>query len=212
MSSEKIARLLTDFDQKEPQKGASRVVPFDHTRHSAAKSAPPAPKPSVPLDDPYQRGKLEGYAAALTEYDQKLADERSKFDSQLVEERKKWLDETAGKVAEGIKEVGNQLEAKVAQVVGRILEPLVTNVVQKQAVATFVEQLSSITSDSRRPTLRISGPAELLDAVRGKIGVRAMSMEFRTAQTADISVIVDDVVLETQVKLWTERLKYAVTT
>ncbi|MCK9908094.1 hypothetical protein MXD81_03060 [Microbacteriaceae bacterium K1510] len=211
MSSEKIARLLTDFDQKEPQKGSSRVVPFDHTRHSAGKAAPP-PKPAAPQDDPYQRGKLEGYAAVLTEYDQKLAEQRGKFDAQLVEERQKWLDETAGKVAEGVKDVGNQLEAKIAQVVGRILEPLVTNVVQKQAVATFVEQLASITSDSRRPTLRISGPAELLDAVRSKIGVRAMAMEFRTAQTGDISVIVDDAVLETQVKLWTERLKYAVTT
>jgi len=210
MSSEKIARLLTDFDQKEPQKGASRVVPFDHTRHSAAKSAPP--KPAAPQDDPYQRGKLEGYAAALTEYEQKLADERSKFGVELADARQKWLNETADKIADGVKDVGNQLEAKIAQVVGRILEPLITNVVQKQAVATFVEQLSSITSDSRRPTLRISGPAELLDAVRSKIGVRAMAMEFRTAQTADVSVVVDQAVLETQVKLWAERLKYAVST
>lgn len=210
MSSEKIARLLTDFDQKEPQKGASRVVPFDHTRHSAAKSAPA--KPAAPQDDPYQRGKLEGYAAALTEYEQKLADERSKFGAELADARQKWLDETAGKIADGVKDVGNQLEAKIAQVVGRILEPLITNVVQKQAVATFVEQLSSITSDSRRPTLRISGPAELLDAVRSKIGVRAMAMEFRTTQTADVSVVVDQAVLETQVKLWAERLKYAVST
>lgn len=209
MSSEKIARLLTDFDQ--PQKGASRVVPFDHTRHSAAKAAPP-PKPSVPQDDPYQRGRMEGYAAALAEYEQNLADERSKFGIQLAEERQKWLDETADKIADGVKDVGDQLEAKIAQVVGRILEPLITNVVQKQAVATFVEQLSSITSDSRRPTLRISGPAELLDAVRSKIGVRAMAMEFRTTQTADVSVIVDQAVLETQVKLWADRLKYAVTT
>ena len=210
MSSEKIARLLTDFDQREPQKGASRVVPFDHTRHSAAKAAPP-PKPAPPQEDPYQRGRLEGYAAALTEYEQKLADERSKFGAQLAEERQKWLDETAAKIADGIKDAGSQLESKIAQVVGRILEPLITNVVQKQAVATFVEQLASITSDSRRPTLRISGPAELLDAVRGKIGVRAMAMEFRTAQTADVSVVVDQVVLETQVRLWAERLKYAVT-
>ena len=31
MSSEKVARLLTDFDLPDQQKGRSRVVPFDHT-------------------------------------------------------------------------------------------------------------------------------------------------------------------------------------
>lgn len=210
MSSEKIARLLTDFDRKEQQqKGSSRVVPFDHTRHSTTKVPP---KPAAPQDDHYQRGKVDGYAAALVEYEQKLVDERSKLTVQMAEERDRLLDETAGKIANGIAEIGTQLEVKIAQVVGRMLEPLVSNVVQKQAVATFVEQLSSITSDSRRPTLRISGPSDLLEAVRSKLGVRSIAIEFRTTQAADISVVVDQVVLETQVKLWTERLKYAVTT
>jgi hypothetical protein len=210
MSSEKIARLLTDFDQKDPQKGSSRVVPFDYTRHSAAKAAPP-PKPAPPQDDPYQRGKLEGYAAAIAEYEQKLADERSRSADQLAQERQKWLDETAGKIVDGVKDVGNQLEAKIAQVVGRMLEPIVTNVVQKQAVATFVEQISSLPTDGRRPAMRISGPADLLDSVRNKLGVKAMAVEFRATQAAEVSVAVDDMVLETQIKLWAERLKYVVT-
>lgn len=210
MSTEKIARLLTDFDRREQQSGPSRVVPFDHTRHSATK-APPKPA-AHREDDPYQRGKVEGHAAALAEYEQKLVDERYRLNAQLTEERDRLLDETAGKIATGIAEIGNQLEAKIAQVVARVLEPLVVNVMQKQAIATFVEQLSSVTSDSRRPTLRISGPSDLLEAVRAKLGVRSISIEFRTTQAADISIIADQVVLETQIKLWAERLKYAVAT
>jgi hypothetical protein len=86
----------------------------------------------------------------------------------------------------------------------------VSSAVQKQAVANFVEQLASIASDSRRPVLRITGPSELLDLVRGKLGVRAIAVELRVADVAEVSVIVDQIVLESQVKLWTERLKFAV--
>ena len=50
-----------------------------------------------------------------------------------------------------IAEIGNQLEPKIAGVTARILEPLISSAVQKQAAASFVEQLSSVTSDSRRP-------------------------------------------------------------
>ena len=39
MSSEKVARLLADFDRQEPQKARSRVVPFDHAQHSSCESA-----------------------------------------------------------------------------------------------------------------------------------------------------------------------------
>ena len=80
MSSEKVARLLTDFDLPDQQKGRSRVVPFDYTQHSNAK---PQPKPQVPPaqreDDAYQRGRTEGYAAAAAEYEQKLNGESQKL-------------------------------------------------------------------------------------------------------------------------------------
>jgi len=38
MSSEKVARLLADFDRPELQKGRSRVVPFDHVQHSSPRA------------------------------------------------------------------------------------------------------------------------------------------------------------------------------
>jgi len=40
--------------------------------------------------------------------------------------------------------------------------------------------------------------------------VRAIAVELRVAPVAEVSVIVDQVFLETQVKLWAERLKFAV--
>jgi hypothetical protein len=210
MSAEKVARLLTDFDRQEPPKGRSRVVPFDHGLHSSAKVQQPKPAAVPPVDDAYQRGMYEGYAAALAEYEQRLSDEKNKFSAELGEMRQNLLNETATKLASDIVEAGNQLEAKIAGVTARILEPLISGVMQKQAIATFVEKLSSLAADSRRPALRISGPSDLIELVRSKLGVRSIAVELRTELVTEVSVIVDQVVLESQVKVWADRLKFAI--
>ena len=214
MSAEKVARLLTDFDRLDTAKGRSRVVPFDHALHSNTKAPPPkpvpAPPPPPPEDDAYERGVSYGYAAARAEYDQKLNDETSRFNARLGEERHDLLNETAARIAGDIAEVGNQLEAKIAGVTARILEPFISSAVQKQAVASFVEKLSSLTADSRRPGIRVTGPSELIELIRTKLGVRAIAVELRAGPVAEVSVVVDEVVLETQMKVWADRLKFTV--
>jgi hypothetical protein len=199
MSAEKVARLLTDFDRLDTAKGRSRVVPFDHALHSNPKAPPKpvVPAPPPPEDDAYERGVSCGYAAARAEYEQKLNDETSRFNARLGEERHDLLNETAARIAGDIAEVGNQLEAKIAGVTARILEPFISSAVQKQA-------------DSRRPGIRVTGPSELIELVRTKLGVRAIAVELRAGPVAEVSVVVDDVVLETQMKVWADRLKFTV--
>uniref|UniRef100_Q07SG5 Uncharacterized protein n=1 Tax=Rhodopseudomonas palustris (strain BisA53) TaxID=316055 RepID=Q07SG5_RHOP5 len=212
MSADKVARLLADFDRPDLSKGRGRVVPFDYALHSGAKASPkPLPvQEAPPEDDAYQRGMAEGYAAALAEYELKLNDAKNAFNTQLEEQRNDLLNDSAAGIANAVLEVGSQLEARIAGVTARILEPLISNAVQRQAVAGFIEKLSTVASDGRRPALRIKGPAELLDLVKSKLGARSITMEFRAEPVAEVSVAVDEIVLETQVKIWADRLKLAV--
>lgn len=229
MSAEQVARLIADFDRPEPPKTRSRVVPFDHLHHSSvqpqhqpllqkAKQQPSfQPQPqmhSKPLpvqeDDGYERGRAEGYASALAEFERRLEQEKQALAAQAAEERQQLLNETAAKLAGDIVEMGDQLQGRIAGVAARLLEPLISNAVQKQAVTAFIEHLSSITTDSRRPVLRITGPSELLELIRSKLGVRAIASELRAGPEAEASIVVDQIVLETQLKVWTERLKMAV--
>jgi flagellar biosynthesis/type III secretory pathway protein FliH len=229
MSAEQVARLIADFDRPEPPKTRSRVVPFDHLHHSSvqpqhqpllqkAKQQPsfqpqpqmqPKPLP-VQEDDGYERGRAEGYASALAEFEQRMEQEKQALAVQAAEERQQLLNETAAKLAADIAEMGDQLQERIAGVAARLLEPLISNVVQKQAVTAFIEHLSSITTDSRRPVLRITGPSDLLELIRSKLGVRAIASELRAGPETEASIIVDQIVLETQLKIWTERLKMAV--
>ena len=229
MSAEQVARLIADFDRPEPPKTRSRVVPFDHLHHSSvqpqhqpllqkAKQQPsfqpqPQMQPKSPLvqeDDGYERGRAEGYASALAEFERRMEQEKQALATQAAEERQQLLNETAAKLAGDIAEMGDQLQGRIAGVAARLLEPLISNAVQKQAVTAFIEHLSSITTDSRRPVLRITGPSDLLELIRSKLGVRAIASELRAGPETEASIVVDQIVLETQLKIWTERLKMAV--
>jgi hypothetical protein len=239
MSAEKVARLIADFDRPDTVKPGSRVVPFDHLHHSAVRPqhqplAEKQPQPSqlqpliqkppraaqlqplvdkppvVPEDDGYERGLAEGYDRAKAEFEQKLAREQQVFAERAADERQKLLNETAVKIAADVTEVGNELQNKIAGVAARILEPMILNIAQKQAVANFIDHLSSITTDVRRPVLRLTGPAELLDLIRTKLGVRAIAIELRPGPEVEASITVDQVVLETQLQAWTDRLKMAI--
>lgn len=239
MSAEKVARLIADFDRPDTVKPGSRVVPFDHLHHSTArpqyqplveKTPRPAQlqplvekqprvsqlqplvekQPVAPEENGYERGLAEGYAVAKAEFEQQLEREQRTLAEQAAEERQKLLNEVAAKFAADVTEAGNELQNRIAGVTARILEPLILNAAQKQAVTNFIDHLSSITTDVRRPVLRLTGPAELLELIRTKLGVRAIAIELRPGPEVEASITIDQVVLETQLQAWTDRLKMAI--
>ena len=233
MSAEKVARLIADFDQPETTKPRSRVVPFDQLHHTGSKPqletqlqpivAPRSPqsttlqpahvqqKAAAALEEEaYARGSEEGYARAKAEFTEKLEQEKQALEAKAADDRQVLLNETAAKIAADIAEVGDQLQSRIADVAARILEPMISSAVQKQAAASFIDHLAAITTDARRPVLRITGPSELLELIRSKLGVRAIAVEMRPGPEIEASITIDQIVLETQLKAWTDRLKLAI--
>lgn len=208
----------------EKQPGTSQLQPLMETQPRATQLQPlvekqPRPahmqplldrQPAVPDEDGYERGLAEGYAVAKAEFEKKLEQEKQSLADQIVEERQKLLNETATKLAADVTEAGNELQSKIAGVAARILEPMILNVAQRQAVNNFIDHLSSIATDVRRPVLRLTGPADLLELIRTKLGVRAIAIELRPGPEVEASITIDQVVLETQLQAWTDRLKMAI--
>jgi hypothetical protein len=220
-----IARFLPDFsDDVAPARPASGAAQaFAH----AGGGARPAPrttdglaallrKPAEPPEDReallraaeargrdhgLERGRELGRAEAAAETASVLACMQADYDARLVEMRQSWCTEEGDRLAAGFAEALQALGAGLTDRVGHLLVPVLTEALRRQAVDELAHSLARILGEARAP-VRVSGPADLLDAVAGKLGPFEASVDFVPADTADVAVQADQTVIETQLGAW----------
>jgi hypothetical protein len=206
-----IGTLLTRFDAngrtrpaEKPKVTAAAAKPKEIKRETVA--APRAETQAELPDEAYRRG----YRAGLSEADAKLAEERVRGAIRLGEERAKWSDQHAVAIVNGLAAACRDLEMNIASSVARILELFVSEAVRKKAVEVLVEQISALTCNSSVPVFRISGPGDLLELVKAKLGTaQRMDIEYEVADGVEVRVVADQAVIETHIAMWIERLKGA---
>src|SRR4051794_40813302 len=209
-----IGKLLTHFDANGRTKPAERPKLPDaaaaRPNEVRREPPPPASKAEAPpinlLDDAYRRG----YAAGLGDSDVKLAEERVRSAVRLGEERAKWSDQQAAVMVNGFAAACRELETSVARSVAHILQPFLVDAVRDKAVAALVEQIAALTFNSPVPVFQITGPVDLLDLVKAQLDATGRTgIEYQVAEAAEVRVIADQTVIETQISAWTGRLKDA---
>jgi hypothetical protein len=206
-----IGKLLTQFEAngrtklaEKPKVTAAPAKPKEIKRETVAAPSTET-QPDFP-DEAYRRG----YAAGISEAEARLAEERVRGAVRLGEERAKWSDQQAVAIVNGLGAACRDLETNIASSVARILELFVSEAVRKKAVEVLVQQISALTRNSSVPVFRISGPGDLLELVKAKLGTaQRMDIEYEVAQTVEVRVVTDQVVIETHISMWIERLKAA---
>lgn len=226
-----IGKLLTQFDAngrvKSPPPPPPKIQdvltrpkearrepqpqPQPHTQTQPQLQAPPAaPVTEAPpvnlLDDAYRRG----HAAGVAEGEAKLAEERVRSAIRLGEERAKWSDQQATAIVSGFEAACREIETNIASSVARILLPFLTEAVRDKAIGSLVEQVAVLTGNSPVPVFKVTGPSELLDLVKTQLEAsRRTGIAYEAADIAEVRVVVDQTVIETQISAWSERLEEA---
>ncbi|MFB6462587.1 hypothetical protein [Bradyrhizobium tunisiense] len=173
-------------------------------------SPPAAPTAEAPatnlLDDSYRRG----HSAGVAEGDARLAEERVRSAIRLGEERAKWSDQQAVAIVGGFEAACREIETNIASSVARILLPFLADAVRDKAIGSLVEQISALTGNSSVPAFKVTGPRELLDLVKTQLDAsRRTGIEYEAAEALEVRVVADQTVIETQISVWSERLKEA---
>src|SRR4029079_13163498 len=146
----------------------------------------------------------------LGEKDAKLAEERVRSAVRLGEERAKWSDQQAVVMVNGFAAACRELETSVARSVAHILQPFLLDAVRDKAVAALFQQIAALTFNSPVPVFRIAGPADLLDLVKAQLDATGRTgIDYQVAEAAEVRVVADQTVIETQSSAWTVRLKEA---
>ena len=212
-----IARFLPDFsDAAAPAPANPLARPASRATDGLAAllRKPPAPVEAPEdraaqlraaeakgLERGLERGRELGRAEAAAEAASLLAGLQADHDARLAEMREAWCTQEGDRLASGFADALQALGAGLTDRVGHLLVPVLTELLRRQAVDELAQSLARILGDARAP-VRVSGPADLLDAVAGRLGPFEPAVEFVAADTADVAVQADQTVIETQLGAW----------
>lgn len=168
----------------------------------------PQPKTSIfETEEAYERGFAAGKAEAYNELEKKLEEQRTYYDQQLTLERFTWAKRESDKLAEGISEGLKEIETKLAGVVARILRPFLMESAHEQAISELASALEALLGTTEGITLEISGPEDLSQLLREKLGARDVAVQFRPSESTDVRVVAGQTVLETCLGTWMKKVE-----
>jgi hypothetical protein len=150
-----------------------------------------------------------GREAAQREHEEALQAAQQRFEERLAEERQLWTREQGDVLARALGDGLTRIEAKIAEVTARLLEPFILAEARRKTLVELQETLRDMLADPEIATLRIEGPADLLAALREGIGSKDNLVKFEVNDRPDVHVETGNTVIETRLGAWATRLKEA---
>ncbi len=131
---------------------------------------------------------------------------RERLDAEIAKARAAWVEEEGSRLASAHRAAIEAFETQCAQAVANILRPFLSNLVIGRVTDALVENLEVLFAARTRALFEVSGPADMLDALREKFAAHDAAVEFRPDDSIDIRVRVDDTIIETQLGAWMKAL------
>jgi hypothetical protein len=153
-----------------------------------------------------EQGRLlafeDGREAARRELEDERTRMRDALAAEVAQERKKWAEEEAVLLASAHRAAFDDFETRCAQAVANILRPFMSPLAIGRVTEALVENLEALFASRTQALFEISGPPDLLEALREKFVDRDASIAFKPEDTIDVRVRLDDTIIETQLGAW----------
>lgn len=156
------------------------------------------------IADAHARGVLEGRASAQAEHEAVAAAQAASFEQRLASERQKWADEQGAHLAQQIATAFADLERRISDLVSEALKPVLSEQIRIRAVADLSRVLDGLLSKGDYAKVTVSGPADLLAAMKARLAGGHSGLSFVETEGADITVRADETILATRVGAWAD--------
>jgi len=212
MMSGTLASLLADFSSPVP--GEVSGISLLRTVKAAPEIAPEPEQPVVDRQAELIRAaevriRAEERETARKELEDAIAAERARHLEDLSSQRAIWVGEQAQQLSSQLSAAFERIEADLAERVANILRPFVSDAFRRQSLAEFEDVVATLLSGRDAAPLRISGPEDLLSAMRSHLGPYESAVEFIPGEQIEVSVVAQDTIAQTQLGSWSARLTQA---
>jgi flagellar biosynthesis/type III secretory pathway protein FliH len=160
------------------------------------------------LEEAMAAGREEGRASAAADFAVELEQQRRELEGQIAAARQAWLAEEGERLSAAHAAALSQLQSEIADGVARILKPFLVLSLRDQVLDALSETMRTVLKDDK-PLLKVSGPEDLLEALRERMGQDEASISYEAAPAVEVSVVADHTVIETRLKAWIDRFDAA---
>ena len=199
MSAVPAARYLADFsaDDEFPSLPADALFENDGAAATAK------------LDEEFARGLENGRSEARAAFQVMLEEQQGEFTARLATERQQWAAQTGEELANRLLAAIAELERRVADTTARILKPFLATELRRQAIAELRTSLEVMLAADSGASISVSGPADVLEALRPQLSSRATTVTFTPSDDCDVRIEAGQAKLETRLRSWMTRLEEA---
>lgn len=203
-----LAEVLRDF------RGPDMSLRSQPADSAAPAMAAPAPigrgeKKAARLAEAFAKGEAAGRELAALDHERELTEYRAEANAQLVLARQQWVDEEGARLAARMTAVQTEVEARIATQVAVVLRPFIRENVREKMLRDLSAVISDMLAGGNYLRFRISGPEDLLARLREMVGADHPAFEWEAGEMPDVSVHVDDTLIETEIGRWIERCRGA---
>lgn len=178
----------------------------DGSRRSERLFAPPGVEEAADIElrisEAHARGVAEGRAAAEAEFAVAAAAQVAGFEEKLTAERARWAEEQGATLGERCASALDEMEQRLSHTVGELLKPVLSESVRSRALEELTAVLHGMLSKGEYAKVVVSGPSDLLGAMETRLAGSHSGMSFVPSDGTDVSVSVDETILETRIGAW----------
>lgn len=157
------------------------------------------PAPMLALEAPVEPGP--DLVAAL-------AAQAAEHEAALATARARWAAEEGAALAERIGQAFAELEARLAAALVPLLEPFLGKAAQAKALGQLHDTLATLLDGGDARPVTVSGPADLVAALRDRVGDRP-GLDYSETEGPDVAIALGDTRIRSQLRAWTRKLDLA---
>jgi hypothetical protein len=199
-----VASYLVRFD--EPR----AIVAFEEPFVGLAPCDRTNPEPTIEPaqeEDALEAALAECRAAARTEFEVELAQERQKFLAEMANERNRWASEEGSRLAAEFRSALKLCVDDVNEAVTRALTPFVAREVLERLLADFVDTVLVSLSDAGVPAVELCGPADLLAVIQEGLREANVAVRLTESRSNEIAARIGFTSIETRTEEWLRRIR-----
>ncbi|MFD2251548.1 hypothetical protein FHS82_000703 [Pseudochelatococcus lubricantis] len=135
-----------------------------------------------------------------------LGREREAHAGQLAEARAQWVAEESTRLTERMTAALQEIEDGLSGTVARMFTPFLKQAIREKAAAALHRTVAALLGDVNHARIEISGPGDLIDAIRGAVMAGAPGhagrIAFTVTEKPDVRVVAGSTVCLTQLDVW----------